>query len=157
MYIYIYICSGSHIIICIYIYIYILHVHMITYDDDPRVPGLVDFASLEVSNLKPVVAFSAETENILQATLSWDETKLARTNRLVKILGSISSWKNHQDLFVLSPLCSCSYVICSLHWSHRPRQRNVKKDSSLSFGHKVQMYYRGTLKCDTDFLWKTLT
>lgn len=61
---------------------------------------------VKVSNLKPVVAFSAETENILQATLSWDETKLARTNRLVK-------------------------------------QRNVKKDSSLSFGHKVQMYYRG--------------
>ena len=113
--------------------------------------------SLEVSNLKPVVAFSAETENILQATLSWDETKLARTNRLVKTLGSISSSKNHQDLFVLSLLCSCSYVICSLHWSHRPRQRNVKKDSSLSFGHKVQMYYRGTLKCDTDFLWKNLT
>ena len=47
------------------------------------------FASLEVSNLKPVVAFSAETENVLQAT--WDETKLARTNRLVKTLGSMES------------------------------------------------------------------
>lgn len=84
-------------------YDYIYNVHMITYYDDPPVPGFVDFASFEVSNLKPVVAFSAETENILQATLSWDETKLARTNRLVKTLGSISSWKNHQDLrFVAS-------------------------------------------------------
>ena len=41
----------------------------------------------QVSTAKPVVAFAAETEEKFGGMLSREEVKLARTNRLGKLLG----------------------------------------------------------------------
>jgi len=53
----------------------------------PAIPGPSAHRLRQVSNAKPVVAFAAETEEKFGDLLSREEVKLARTNRLGKLLG----------------------------------------------------------------------
>ena len=41
----------------------------------------------KISGTKPVVAFAAETQDLLGMSLSLNDMHLARTNRLAKLLG----------------------------------------------------------------------
>ena len=87
--------------------------HATDYTLNSKVPMTSDLVevqlasqSVKVSSSKPIIAFSAESQDVLGVSLNYDEMQSARVNRLMKRLGKIDIW-DRDDLS-----CHASYVQC---------------------------------------------